>query len=285
MSTTSFTIPSPDAGAPATSTATEVDHVAEALNRLCEQFKNKDNIAALVTSLVEPTQDIEEALQDCLAQRSVDTATGVQLTAIGNVVGQPRAGLVDADYRPLIRARIAANRSRGVANDLLRVARLVLDDVAASLILDQQGTAAVVLRVEEVIGDDDLMASLLEFLQDSVAAGVRIILESLTALEDESFTLATATFLDNAATAGNTTLTVASTAGFPDTGALDIDVGLAVEETVTYSGKTSTKFIGVSALASNHALHSCVQLSGAPGMGLNTGVGGVDGGKLSTAND
>lgn len=171
------------------------NHTEQALARLCEQFKGQPNIVKLLTALTGTVQDVETALWQILTERSVDNATGVHLDAIGAVVGQDRGGLIDEDYRRFIRARIATNRSRGTIGDILRISRLVLNDPAAYLELDNQGAAAYVLRVNDVVITDDLAEILIDFLRAAVAAnatrtgatsaGVRVILE-YSAAEDRA---------------------------------------------------------------------------------------------------
>lgn len=170
------------------------DHTAQALNRLCQQFRDQDNISALLTALTGTVQEAETALWQLFTERSVDTATGVHLDAIGKVVGQERASLIDEDYRRYIRARIATNRSRGTLGDVLRIALLVLNDPDAYLEIDNQGAAAYVLRVHDVATADDLAAVLLDFLQSATAAGVRAILEYSTEDPEDVALWGTATF-------------------------------------------------------------------------------------------
>lgn len=162
--------------------ATQIlDHTAEALDRLCQQFADKPQIVALLTALTGTVQDVETALWQLLTERSVDTATGVHLDAIGALVGQARASIIDEDYRRFIRARIATNRSRGTIGDVLRIAQLVLNDPAAYLEIDNQGAAAYVLRVNDIAITDDLAEVLIDFLRSATADGVRAILEYHTA--------------------------------------------------------------------------------------------------------
>jgi hypothetical protein len=156
-----------------------MDHVAAALNRLPEQFKGKPNIEKLLRVLVGAIQQAEDAGQQLLTLRTIDTATGAQLDIIGKIVGQARAGLLDDDYRRYCRARVAANRSTGTMEDVLRVAKLVLNDPSAHLAFENQGIAAYVLRVEDVAISADLAGVILmSFLAQITAAGVRPILES-----------------------------------------------------------------------------------------------------------
>lgn len=50
---------------------------------------------------------------------------------IGRVVGQDRLGLSDDDYRSYVRARVAAHRSTGTFEDLIKVVSLVMLNPAA----------------------------------------------------------------------------------------------------------------------------------------------------------
>src|SRR5262249_42034837 len=67
--------------------------VIAALDRLCQYAKDKPNIAALLSALVAPAQDVEDAFQDLLTKRGIETGEGVQLDVVGKIVGQKRNGL------------------------------------------------------------------------------------------------------------------------------------------------------------------------------------------------
>ncbi len=136
----------------------------------------ENNIKKLLRVLIAPMQDIETALQQLIA-RTVDNATGINLDVFGRIVGQPRGGLLDDDYRRLIRARIVANRSSGEIESLLAVAALVLNDDDAYLHIKYVSNATLVLRVEDVIVSADVAGLMMRMLRDAVAAGVRLILE------------------------------------------------------------------------------------------------------------
>lgn len=146
-----------------------------------------NNIEKLLAALIEPVQSVEDALWQLLTARTIDTAIGEQLNVIGRVVGQPRNGLVDDDYRRYIRARIATSRSDGTANDVITVARLVLNETNARFELHNQGVAAYVLRVRLVAVDDEIADIMIAFLRQATAAGVRVILESSSAAPNTTF--------------------------------------------------------------------------------------------------
>lgn len=148
---------------------------------------SENNIKKLLRGLVSPVQTLEDQLQLLFTERSVNTAIGEQLDVLGRVVGQDRGGMVDDDYRRLIRARISVNRSKGTIADVLTVASLVVDNNGAYLQVDNQGTAAFVLRIEDVITDWTVAELTIRMLRETVSAGVRIILEFSESLETGMF--------------------------------------------------------------------------------------------------
>ncbi len=137
-----------------------------------------NKITKLITAIVGAgVQPIEDALTQLLTQRTLDTAVGAQLDAIGVIVGQARGGLDDDTYRLYLRARIAVHRSNGTFNDLIKVATLLVDDDAAMIVIHNEGTATVRLFVSNVVLTDDIAAVIANFEQSAVSAGVRIVVE------------------------------------------------------------------------------------------------------------
>jgi hypothetical protein len=137
----------------------------------------ENNIRKLLNALLGPVQGIEDALQQLLSERAVNTAVGDQLDILGAVVGQQRLGMDDDDYRRIVRARISANRSKGTVEDVLVVADLVLGDDDAYYHILYVNNASFVLRVEGVQMTAAVGDLMLRLLKDTVSAGVRIILE------------------------------------------------------------------------------------------------------------
>ncbi len=135
------------------------------------------NIAKLLRALLAPSQDLENALQQLLTERGIDNAVGAQFDILGSVAGQPRNGLDDDTYRRYVRARIMVHRSSGNIEDVLRVADLFVYDDDAVYVVDNQGAAAYVLRVNGIALPDATAALLAQFLQTASSAGVRVIVE------------------------------------------------------------------------------------------------------------
>lgn len=164
-----------------------IDHAQAAIDRLPQQFK-KPKTQALLRILCGPMAALEQAFVDLLTKRSVETAEGEQLNVLGRIVGQPQVNVTDTTFRSLIRARIRANKSSGMGNQVLLITRLVLTDYAAQdevidagtlqIGLDPQYPATVVIRPNGVDLPCDLAQLLTEtFLRRVGGAGIRFLLE------------------------------------------------------------------------------------------------------------
>lgn len=104
----------------------DTQHVLEALSRLPMQFQEKPRIAALISALVTQCQDIEDTAWDLYVDRTVDTAVGAQQDILGHIVGAPRDGRSDSDYRFRLKLQIAVNRSDGGTETMNRIMRLIV---------------------------------------------------------------------------------------------------------------------------------------------------------------
>lgn len=102
------------------------DHEEQALDLLLDQYSDRPRIRALLASYVRRCQELENAAWDVIVKRTLDNAADAQLDTLGKIVGASREGLADTDYRTIIQATIRARTSRGYADDLLAVTRLML---------------------------------------------------------------------------------------------------------------------------------------------------------------
>lgn len=181
------------------------DHVATALARLPEQFKGLPNIEKLLTCLIAPCQELEQAYTDLLLLRSVDTGFGAQLDTIGEIVGQPRNGVSDDElYRRYLRARIATNRSKGKIEDLIRISRLVIDNSTAGVVVQRYDVATVVVRITKALTTVDVASILASFLAAGHSRGVRLVLEWSESDPSATLTLDSGPGLDIGHLAGDT---------------------------------------------------------------------------------
>lgn len=90
-----------------------VDHEELGLSRLLGYLADKPRMRSLLEALLGQVASLEGAAVQLLTLRSIWTATGDQLDTLGRIVGQLRAGLVDAEYRLMILGRIFVNRGDG----------------------------------------------------------------------------------------------------------------------------------------------------------------------------
>lgn len=146
-----------------------------------------NNIEKLLAVLASPFQSVESCLQQLLSERSIDTAVGAQLDVLGKIVGQTRNGLDDDAYRRYVRARVATNKSTGIIEDLLKVTDLIVYDDAATYITKQEGTATLRLIISGIAITSTLAEVVFEFAQDTVSAGVRIVVQWGESPVDELF--------------------------------------------------------------------------------------------------
>jgi len=103
-------------------------HIAEAIDRLPQQYKDapktysggtESGWEGLIRSFSLNAQSLEDIMQSMLDQRGLDTAVGVNLDRIGQIVGEERLGRNDADYLSSILGKIAENNSDGTAKDII----------------------------------------------------------------------------------------------------------------------------------------------------------------------
>lgn len=84
------------------------------------QNTTQNTIRAMLNRL----QELEDAAIFLLSCMSIAGAFGDLLTKLGAIVGEPRLGRTDADYRAGIRLKIRVNLSSGRATDIIAVAQL-----------------------------------------------------------------------------------------------------------------------------------------------------------------
>lgn len=101
------------------------DIVTEGLGRILSVWEDKPIIRGLIESYLREVQITNDTYFLLLNNRDVFTAIGVQLDNIGAIVGQPRAGALDDEYRQNIFNRIAINKSDGTPDQVLNILSLI----------------------------------------------------------------------------------------------------------------------------------------------------------------
>lgn len=160
------------------------DMCADGLSVLIKQYAESPRLQAFICALLDPLQEAEDAINDALTiVLDVNVAEGVNLDLIGAIVGEPRQGRDDDDYRLVLKVRIRVNRSDGKFSDFYRILALWDPDGTGQTVRDF-APAYVEIRANDTTNP----ATLNEMLQQAKAAGVRLI--SFWQEEDASFRFA-----------------------------------------------------------------------------------------------
>lgn len=96
------------------------DYALNGMSRLTNQFFDSVKLQAVVFQALDPYNELELIANDLLTERWVDKAVGKQLDGVGYIVGEPRLGREDEEYRDAIRFRIFINTSNATPSDLIR---------------------------------------------------------------------------------------------------------------------------------------------------------------------
>ncbi len=112
---------------------------------------------------------------------------GVQLDRIGRLVGQSRGAATDDEYRPILRARIRANKSNGSPDSVINVFLAMFAGAGAPL-YTPGWIAQYTLRLVGVIMDPLVVTAALGLLRAATQGGTRAVLEWSTVADAAAFT-------------------------------------------------------------------------------------------------
>ena len=105
----------------------EDDHAQRAVDETLQRLSTKPTIEALIRSLMVGVQLTEDIALDYVTTQLLDDSTGYLLDRFGAFVGAQRLGASDSEFRKVIRARIAAQRSNGTIGEIGHVLDLLVD--------------------------------------------------------------------------------------------------------------------------------------------------------------
>ena len=194
------------------------DHAEVALARQRAVYRS-DTADALTRILMAPFDEFEQALQDLIELRRRGLrGSGHALDLAGGLVGEPRAGRGDDDYRAALASRIAVLNSSGTAEDLIAATRSIVPRSATSpsRVRATRWPRVAVLEIYKVLPRDWTSALPLDFVDAPAGAG------------------AIPEILDGAYSAGDTVLAL-QLGGWPDVGRFSISGGSYSGEVFAYS--------------------------------------------------
>jgi len=109
------------------------DYTVYLRDDLLEQFKEQPNIESLIQVIGKQLQDVYEFLEDLSALRWIDSAKGIQLDRVGDIVVLSRAEalkllgrsgtITDDEYRYLLKYKIFRNSVTPTYPDMMRAIR------------------------------------------------------------------------------------------------------------------------------------------------------------------
>jgi len=103
----------------------ETDHQQRAVDRLIRPFKDKPRIEAFLRACTLGVQIQEEDTFGTIVGTTLELATDDALNKWGIIVGEPRGGLTDEDYRRFIEGRILANICESTADEFIRILQTI----------------------------------------------------------------------------------------------------------------------------------------------------------------
>lgn len=150
--------------------------VSVGLARLTSNYANKPNIRAYLSAFLAEVQILETATYAMLSALMLGGATvyglpttNVVFDQIGALVGLPRNGLDDADYKSLLYLQVAVNRSAGRTSDWSTFAGILLRTSGGPVEYLESGDASFYFFVGGMSLNPNLVA---QVLAEAVPNGV-----------------------------------------------------------------------------------------------------------------
>lgn len=148
------------------------DYVSRARDLLVEQFEDSDKFQAMVAAFSRQVQEVEDVLFDLRIKRYLSLAEGKQLDGIGEIVGEPRKGRNDVDYKLGINFRIFVNKSYGQMEVLSKFTSLSLAP-GTTYTIEERFPAAVSLAIQ-ALDINQLPKAIFEKVDNLAAGGVLV---------------------------------------------------------------------------------------------------------------
>lgn len=161
------------------------NHVDLALARVAQQYRGKARIEGVLTAIVDPLQEADNALWQLATERYLFSdaeigsttvnyqAVGVQLDVIGRIIGLTRSGMTDDDYRAALKAQVRVIKSSGATEEIIAVFYCVEPD--STITITNWTIASLTCELDLPITASEAVLYR-RFLRQARAAGVKGIL-------------------------------------------------------------------------------------------------------------
>lgn len=141
-------------------------HAEDGRRRLVSQYAQAVRLNSLVGILAGRAQPLEDALHALLTRRWIDEAEGQQLDELGLIVGEPRNGRADPEYRGALLVRARLNAASG-EYDPIPILAATLSEDAGFVSVEEVFPAAVRVNMT-----GDLSAADAIRLRQAIGAGI-----------------------------------------------------------------------------------------------------------------
>lgn len=152
------------------------DIVARARDNMLSQFNiDETQLTAFFDTLAAEVQEVEDAIVQARFDATLSRAAGVHLDTWGEIVGEPRNGLLDPDYRRFITARILTNNSEGEIWRLVKITQLLTGTEDVYFVTHRTAHVCLTFFVDSPL-DSAVSQRVLRQLYEAVVGGVSITL-------------------------------------------------------------------------------------------------------------
>lgn len=174
------------------------DIVKTAIGHKYTQFNGAPIMEAIIASYAVQAQELENVFVNLWVLRVLDNAENAQLDTLGKIVGEPRQGRDDDDYRLAIRARVLSNRSNASVEDILAVLKATDDKTYQ---IKDLGFASMLIEMKEAIGSTNPQ-EINDIIQRIKAGGVSASFVYNSSGQENALTLASGDTVESSATQG-----------------------------------------------------------------------------------
>lgn len=150
-----------------------INHTAQGLDRLLEEYKGKRWLSGLVSMVTDGQQGLEDAASAMPAATRLATAMGAQLDGIGSLVGAERNGLDDDTYRAVIFGTIATNFSDATLPTIINIVLSMWG--ASAVFVANYGGARIGLAIGSQSTSVAINDLLRQILVQAIGAGIELV--------------------------------------------------------------------------------------------------------------
>lgn len=154
----------------------QFDYAADAGSLMLEQFRLKPKFRTWFDIHSAFATELESQALTIMDQRGLEAALGIQLDALGALLGIERHGYSDSDYRIFLRARCAVIASGSHVESIAAVLQIFADGFGLSGLYLRQEAQTVVLHCSVPSWGQILGALFAEQLAACAEAGTKLIL-------------------------------------------------------------------------------------------------------------